>query len=119
MEVALEEEGAKSAQSEAKRIPEIEKVLEKQLLQVQTSQELANIQNRLNDAKAQEAERAQEVLAGLLNEQALLQATLDGRKEEEQINQRVAEIKKQNPTLAEAEVRAILEGNQALKEKIA
>ena len=118
MEVALEKEAAKIAQIEAKRIPEVEKVLEKQLLQVQTSQELANIQNRLNDAKAQEAEKAQDVLDSLLNEQALLQATLDGRKEEEQISQRVAEIKKQNPTLAEAEVKAILEGNQALREKI-
>ena len=118
MEVALEKEAAKIAQIEAKRIPEIEKVLEKQLLQVQTSQELANIQNRLNDAKAQEAEKAQEVLSGLLDEQALLQATLDGRKEEEQIKQRLAEIMKQNPTLAQAEVQAILEGNQALREKI-
>ena len=118
MEVALEEEAAKIAQIEAKRIPEVEKVLEKQLLQVQTSQELADIQNRLNDAKAQEAEKAQDVLDGLLQEQALLQATLDGKKEEVELEQRVAEIMKQNPTLAEAEVRAILESNQALKEKI-
>ena len=118
MEVALEKEAAKIAQIEAKRIPEVEKVLEKQLLQVQTSQELASIQSRLNDAKAQEAEKAQEVLSGLLDEQALLQATLDGRKEEEQIRQRLAEIMKQNPTLAQAEVQAILEGNQALREKI-
>ncbi len=55
---------------------------------------------------------------GLLQEQALLQATLDGRKEEEQIKQRLAEIMDKNPTLAEAEVKAILEGNQALREKI-
>ena len=118
MEVALEKEAAKIAQIEAKRIPEIEKVLEKQLLQVQTSQELANIQNRLNDVKAQEAEKAQDVLDGLLQEQALLQATLDGRLKEEQIKQRVAEITDKNKTLTKEEVQAILEGIEATKQKI-
>ena len=73
---------------------------------------------QLAEEERQRQEKAQEVLSGLLDEQALLQATLDGRKEEEQIKQRLAEIMKQNPTLARAEVQAILEGNQALREKI-
>jgi len=118
MEVAMEQQAAKRAIIDAKRIPEAEKILEKQLLELQTDQEILNIQNRLKEIRATEAEKAQETIDGLLAEQALLQATLQGRREEEELDQRVAQIMKDNPTLEEEKVRKILEGNDALREQI-
>ena len=98
-----------SAELEAKEI---------EVARVDAAQKIQDITAATAKEKADEAKKAQDVLDGLLQEQALLQATLDGRKEEEQIKQRLAEIMDKNPTLAEAEVKAILEGNQALREKI-
>lgn len=118
MEVAMEQQAAKRAIIDAKRIPEAEKILEKQLLELQTDQEILNIQNRLKDIRATEAEKAQQTIDGLLAEQALLQATLEGRREEEELNQRVAQIMKDNPKLEEEKVRKILEGSAAIREQI-
>ena len=118
MEIALEKQAAKIQKIDAKRIPEAEKILEKQLLELETDQEILNIQNRLKDIRASEAEKAKNTIDGLLAEQALLQATLDGKKEEVELEQRVSEILKENPTLTEKEVKEILEGNAALREKI-
>lgn len=118
MEVALEQQAAKRAIIDAKRIPEAEKILEKQLLELKTDQEILEIQNNLKDIRATEAEKAKNTIDGLLAEKALLQATLDGKKEEVELEQRVSEILKENPTLTEKEVKGILEGNAALREKI-
>ena len=118
MEVAMEQQAAKRAIIDAKRIPEAEKILEKQLLELQTDQQILEIQNRLKDVRAAQAQKAQDTIDGLLAEEALLQATLDGKEEEVALEQRIKEILKDNKLLTEDEVRGILEGNAALKEKI-
>ena len=118
MEVAMEQQAAKRAIIDAKRIPEAEKILEKQLLELQTDQQILEIQNRLKDVRAAQAEKAQDTIDGLLAEQALLQATLDGKEEEVALEQRIKEILKDNKLLTEDEVRGILKASQALREKI-
>ena len=117
-EVVREQAAAKLAIIDAQRIPAVEKVLEKQLLQLQTDQQILAIENRLKDIDAAKAEKAQDTIDGLLAEQALLQATLEGRREEEELNQRVAQIMKDNPKLEEEKVRKILEGSEAIREQI-
>ena len=118
METALEKQAAKIQQIDAKRIPEAEKILEKQLLELQTDKEILKIQNRLKDIQATQAEKAKDTIDGLLAEQALLQATLNGKEEEVRLEQRINEILEENPKLTEKEVKQILEANEALKKKI-
>ena len=88
------------------------------IARVDAAQKIQDIDTKTAQTKADQVKKGQETLNGLLAEQNLLQATLDGRKEEEEITQRVNELKKQNPTLSEEELRGILETNAGLKEKI-
>ena len=88
------------------------------IARVDAAQKIQDIDTKTAQTKADQVKKGQETLDGLLAEQNLLQATLDGRKEEEEITQRVNELKKQNPTLSEEELRGILKTNAGLKEKI-
>ena len=88
------------------------------IARVDAAQKIQDIDTKTAQTKADQVKKGQETLDGLLAEQNLLQATLDGRKEEEEITQRVNELKQQNPTLSEEELRGILETNAGLKEKI-
>jgi hypothetical protein len=94
MEVAMEQQAAKRAIIDAKRIPEAEKILEKQLLELQTDQQILDIQNRLRDIRAAEAQRVEDTVSGLQNEGALLQARLDGNEAEVALKQKIAEATK-------------------------
>lgn len=91
MEIAMEKEVAKIAKIEAARIPEAEKILKKQIAELETSQEIEAAQNRLNDARAKQAEKGQEVIDSLEDEKALLQAKLKGTEDQVALTQLIAE----------------------------
>ncbi len=81
-------------------------------------QKVEAISNRMRDAEAKEAEKAAETLKGLQNEQDLLQARLNGRLEEEQIEQRVNELMEKSTHLTKEQVEGALENTAALKEQV-
>ena len=118
MEVALEEQAAKRAIIDAKRIPEAEKILEKQLLELKTDQEILEIQNRLKDIRAAEAERVGDIVADLQNEGALLQAKLDGNEKEVALKQKVAEATKDMSAEDAKRVENLIRGNALLAEQV-
>ncbi len=72
----------------------------------------------MRDAEAKEAEKAAETLKGLQNEQDLLQARLNGRLEEEQLEQRVNELMEKSTHLTKEQVEGALENTAALKEQV-
>jgi len=88
------------------------------LAEGEAAQKIQDINTKTTQEKAKQVEKGQQTLNGLLAEQELFEATLQGRKEEEEINQRIQQILRDNPTLEEEKVRSILEGNAALKEQI-
>lgn len=118
MEVALERQAAKRAIIDAKRIPEAEKILEKQLLELKTDQEILNIQNRLKDIRAAEAQRVEDVVTGLQSEGELLRAKLAGNEEEVALKQKIAEATKDMGVEDAARVEELIRGNALLKEQI-
>lgn len=81
-------------------------------------QKVEAINNRMRDADAKEAEKAAETLKSLQNEQDLLQARLNGRLEEEQLEQRVSELMEKNTHLTKEQVEAALGNTAALKEQV-
>ena len=117
MEIAMEKEVAKIAKIEAARIPEAEKILKKQIVELETSQEIEAAQNRLNDARAKQAEKGQEVIDSLKDEKALLQAKLNGTEDQVALTQLIAE-KTEGLTEEDAKrVTELLKGVDALKQQ--
>lgn len=119
MEVAMEQQAAKRAIIDAKRIPEAEKILEKQLLELKTDQEILDIQNRLKDIRAAKAEEVANTVTDLQNEGALLQAKLDGDEKEVALKQKIAEATKDMGVEDAARVEKLIRGNALLKEQVA
>ena len=118
MEVALEQQAAKRAIIDAKRIPEAEKILEKQLLELQTDQQILEIQNRLKDIRAAEAEKVQQTVLGLQNEGALLQARLDGNLQEVELKQQIAEATEGLNAADSERVEKLIRSNALLAEQV-
>lgn len=117
-EVAREKAAAKLKIINAKRIPEAEKIAERQLLELQTRQQILAIENRLKDIRAAEAEKVQQTVLGLQNEGALLQARLDGNLQEVQLKQQIAEAT-EGLSAADAErVENLIRSNALLAEQV-
>ena len=89
-----------------------------ELERIDAAQKIQDIDIATAQAESDKAKKAKETLDGLLAEQNLLQATLDGKEDEVRLEQRIKDILEQNTNLTEDEVRGILEGSAALKEKI-
>ena len=89
-----------------------------ELERLDAARKIQDIDIKTDQGNANKIKKGKETLDGLLAEQNLLQATLDGKEDEVRLEQRVNEILKENPTLTEKEVKDILEGNAALREKI-
>ena len=94
------------------------KAVQIRLAEAEAARKVQDIDLEASQAKADQVKNAQATIDSLYAEQNILQATLDGRLEEEQITQRIQQLKKENPELSEEELRKILEGNEALREKI-
>tara|TARA_A100001201_G_scaffold109873_1_gene93915 strand:+ start:2396 stop:4765 length:2370 start_codon:yes stop_codon:yes gene_type:complete len=119
MEVAMEKEAAKIAKINLDKIPQAEKDLQIKEVGLQTDQEIFEINERLKALRQAQAEKNQEIIADFQSQNDLLQAQLDGRLEEEQIEQQLAKLKAENEGLDIDKIRNILEANKALKEQIA
>lgn len=73
------------------------------------------------DLAAQEQERvknATDAMQQLVDEQALIQAKLNGNEAEVILNQQIRDLKKQFPALNEEEARTVLEATNALKKQL-
>ncbi len=119
MEVAMEKEAAKIAKINLDKIPQAEKDLQIKEVGLQTDQEIFEINHKLKDLQQAQAEKNQKIIADFQSQNDLLQAQLDGRLEEEEIEQQLAKLKEENKGLDIDKVRNILEANNALKEQIA
>lgn len=118
MEIALEKQATAIDKINLKKIPVAEKAEEIKKVELATDKEIFGIQDKLNASKAAQAEKAAETLKGLQSEQDLLQARLDGRLEEEQLEQRVNKILEDNKDLTREQVEQSLQGTAALKEQV-
>ena len=118
MEVALEQQSAKRAIIDAKRIPEAEKILEKQLLELQTDQEILKIQNQLKDTRAAEAQKVEDTVSKLEAEGALLRAKLSGNEKEVALTQKIAEATKDLKGADAERVENLIRGNALLEEQV-
>ena len=116
-EVVRERAAAKLAIIDAKRIPAVEKVLEKQLLELKTDQEILKIQNRLKDIRAAEAERVGDIVTDLQSEGALLRARLSGNEKEVALKQKVAEATKDMSAEDAKRVEDLIRANALLREQ--
>ena len=119
MEIALEKQATKIAKINLEKIPQAEKDLKIKEVGLQADQEIFEINHKLKDLKQSQVEKNQEIIADFQSQNNLLQAQLDGRLEEEQIEQTLAKLKDENKELDIDKVRSILEANNALKEQIA
>ena len=117
MEAAMEQQAAKRAIIDAKRIPEAEKILEKQLLELKTDQEILDIQNRLRDIRAAEAQKVEDTVTSLQNEGELLKAKLSGNETEVALKQKIAEATKDMGVEDAARVENLIRGNALLTEQ--
>jgi len=118
MEIALEKQATAIEKINLKKMPPLEKEEEIKKAGLAADREIFSIQDKLNASKAAQAEKAAETLKGLQSEQDLLQARLDGRLEEEQLEQRINKIMKGNEGLTREQVEQRLQGTAALKEQV-
>ena len=115
------------------RIVEIEADRKKQLVKVtdQREKDAINIgkaaeklaaqrqtERELNVLQAARAEANKKVITGLEDQNALLQAKLDGRLEEVQLEQEIKSLLEGNRDLDEERVRSLLEARNALQEQV-
>ena len=118
MEIALEKRATAIEKINLKTIPPLEKAEEIKKAGLAADKEIFGIQDKLNASKAAQAKKAAETLKGLQGEQDLLQARLDGRLEEEQLEQRLNKILENNKDLTREQVEQSLQGTAALKEQV-
>lgn len=118
IEVALEKKATAIKKINLEKIPAAEKLEKIKLVELATDEKIFSIEDKLNASKAAQAKKAAETLKGLQSEQNLLQARLDGRLEEEQLEQRINKIMKENEGLTREQVEQRLQGTAALKEQV-
>ena len=118
MEIALEKQATAIEKINLETIPPLEKAEKIKKAVLAADKEIFSIQDKLDASKAAQAKKAAETLKDLQSEQDLLQAKLDGRLEEEQLEQRVNKILKDNKDLTEEQVKQSLQATAALKEQV-
>lgn len=117
MEIALEEQAANIKKINLEKIPAEEKVLKIKKVELATNQEIFEAQNALNEAKAAQLEKGQEVIASLESEKGLIEAQLSGTEEEFRLKELIAEKTKGLTEEDAKRVTELIKGNQALKEQ--
>jgi hypothetical protein len=119
MEIELEKQASRIEKINLEKIPTAEKLEKIKLVELATDEKIFSIQDSLNQARAKQAEKGQEVISSLENEKALLDARLKGTEDEVALTQLIAEkTKGLNETDAER-VTLLLQGVDALKKQVA
>ena len=118
IEVALEKKATAIQKINLEKITAAEKLEKIKLAEIDANNKVFDINNKVKIQDAKRAEEAAKISKGLQNEQNLLQARLDGRLEEEQLEQRVGELMEKNTDLTKEQVEGSLKSTAALKEQV-
>ena len=119
MEIELEKQAAKIAKINLDKIPQAEKDLQIKQVSLETDQEIFKINEKVKTSRQAQAEKNKEIIANFQSQNNLLQAQLEGRLEEEQIEQQLKKLKEDNKNLDVEKIRSLLEANNVLKDQIA
>ena len=119
MEVELEKQATNIAKVKLSDLPVAEKAEKIRKIELDTSNELFKIQDGLNQARAKQAEKGQEVISSLEDEKALLDAKLNGTEDQVALTQLIAEKTKGLNKEDAERVTLLLQGVDALKEQVA
>lgn len=118
IEIVLERLAAERAKIAASDLDAQDKVLKTRIAEVQADENIAAIVERKNQSEQKRAEAAAKTIEGLLNEQSLAQATLDGKLKEEQINQSIAKATKDMTEAERKKVEQVIRGTAALNDQV-
>ncbi len=118
MEIALEKQASKIKKINLEKIPQEAKDLKIKELKLRTDQKIFETNHELSVSKAAQVEKNQEIISSFEDQNKLLQAQLDGRLDEEEIEQKLSKLAKENKGLDVEKVRDILEANDALKKQV-
>ena len=91
MEVELEKQATSIAKVRLSDLPVAEKTEKIREIELDTSNKLFKIQDGLNQARAKQAEKGQEVISSLKDEKALLEAKLNGTEDQVALTQLIAQ----------------------------
>jgi tape measure domain-containing protein len=102
-----------------KELPEAEKLKQIAALELQSKTAGRQLAFDLAQQEKEKAKNAADAIQRLTDEQALLQAKLNGNEAEVMLTQQIRDLKKQYPALNEADAKTIIESTNKLKEQIA
>ena len=102
-----------------KDVPAAEKLQQLAALEYQSKAISQQLGFDLAQQEQEKAKNAADAIQRLVDEQALLQAKLDGNEAEVMLSQQIRDLKKQYPGLNEADAKTIIESTNKLKEQIA
>lgn len=102
-----------------KDVPAAEKLQQLAALEYQSKAISQQLGFDLAQQEQEKAQNAADAIQRLTDEQALLQAKLDGNEAEVMLTQQIKDLKKQFPALNEADAKTIIESTNKLKEQIA
>jgi len=100
-----------------KDLPAAEKLQKIAALELQSKTLSRQLAYDLNAQDQEKAKNAADAIQRLVDEQALMQAKLDGNEAEVILSQQIRDLKKQFPALNEEDARTILESTNKLKEQ--
>ena len=100
-----------------KDLPAAEKLQKIAALELQSKTLSRQLAYDLNAQEQEKAKNAADAIQRLVDEQALMQAKLDGNEAEVILSQQIRDLKKQFPALNEEDARTILESTNKLKEQ--
>ena len=101
-----------------KDVPAAEKLQQVAALEVQARTAARQLAYDLNLQEQEKAKNAAEIIQRLTDEQALLQARLNGNEAEVMMSQQIRDLKKESSNLSEKDLRTMLETNNGLKQQI-
>jgi tape measure domain-containing protein len=102
-----------------KDVPAAEKLQQLAALEYQSKAISQQLGFDLAQQEQEKAKNAADAIQRLVDEQALLQAKLDGNEAEVMLSQQIRDLKKQYPALNEADAKTIIESTNKLREQIA
>jgi len=102
-----------------KDLPAAEKLQKIAALELQSKTVSRQLAYDLNAQDQEKAKNAADAIQRLVDEQALIQAKLDGNEAEVILSQQIRDLKKQNTALNEADAKTIIESTNKLKEQFA
>jgi hypothetical protein len=101
-----------------KNIPNAEKLQQIAALELKAKSAVRQLAFDLGMQDQERLKNATEIMQQLTDEQALIQAKLDGNEAEVMLNQQIRDLKKQFPALNEDDARTVIQSTNALKKQL-